>query len=183
MRMRMNISIPELLKSRIDAIEGVNWSAVAQQAFEAKLAAIAREKRKGNEMRIDIEAVASRLKTTGLPENRTQSRTAKIGHNAGTEWASETASLEQLERLPEASEFFEGVPSGLSRAEILFARITDVDFQDDDFDSAEFSKQAEDFYDQCLSKSSDSRLVNEEDFARGFLDAATAVYEAVKNKL
>ena len=38
MRQRMSISVPEDLRSKMDAVSGVNWSAIASEAFRRVLA-------------------------------------------------------------------------------------------------------------------------------------------------
>jgi len=35
----MSISIPDELKARMDVLDGINWSVVAQEAFAAKIVA------------------------------------------------------------------------------------------------------------------------------------------------
>src|SRR4051812_46380765 len=96
---RINVSISDDLKRRMDEVddggERVNWSALASQAFEAKLAEII-TKRGAKNMR-DVIARMRALKNTGGRGDGDQSR----GREAGTNWAKNTADPSQLERLDE----------------------------------------------------------------------------------
>jgi hypothetical protein len=184
MRMRVNISIPDDLKKRMDAHDGVNWSSVAQLAFEAKLASIARDKKKENEMSIDISAIASRLKATKLPENIEQSKAEIAGRRAGTAWASESAALAQIERLPNLTGVFAGEPMApFTRSDLLYGEIFEIDFEDDDFDHDELQKKSIAFFEDLIVKASDSRYIGDEDFSVGFFEAACDVYSAVRDKI
>jgi hypothetical protein len=92
---RSNISIPADLKARMDAIEEpVNWSAVASQAFEAKLAEIIT--RRGAKQ---MEDVITRLRASN---RKGESEAKAAGREAGLLWASDEAEAEELERLERA---------------------------------------------------------------------------------
>jgi len=91
---RTNISIPQELKARMDAVdEPVNWSAVACDAFRQKLAEII--KRKGAK---DVKDVIERLRAS---KQKSRSTTYTHGANLGEMWAKHHAETVQLERLEE----------------------------------------------------------------------------------
>jgi hypothetical protein len=88
----MNISIPDDLRSRMDAVDQpVNWSAVAADAFERKLAEII--SRRGAQ---DMQDVVNRLRAS-LKDHEGKEYTA--GHEAGEQWANSTAEASELKRL------------------------------------------------------------------------------------
>ena len=90
---RINVSISDELKSRMDEVEdeGVNWSALAAQAFEAKLAELV-TKRGARNMR-DVIARMRALKYKRGRGDRSR------GREAGIVWAKNAAEPDQLERL------------------------------------------------------------------------------------
>jgi hypothetical protein len=92
---RINVSISDDLKRRMDEVddESVNWSALASQAFEAKLAELI-TKRGAKTMR-DVIARMRALKGTGGIGDRSR------GREAGRNWAMNSADPRQLERLDE----------------------------------------------------------------------------------
>src|SRR5205809_1051596 len=91
---RTNISLPRDLKARMDAVtEPVNWSAVAAQAFEAKLAELNARKEGAT-----MEDVIARLKAADALDNKTE---FQAGLKNGESWAEKTARPRQLRRLEE----------------------------------------------------------------------------------
>jgi hypothetical protein len=94
---RTTISIPATLKARMDELcEGVNWSAVAAQAFEAKVAeAIAQKGAR------DMEDVISRLRAS---KAKSDEQVSQESQKAGRQWAMRWAEATWLERLVEARE-------------------------------------------------------------------------------
>jgi hypothetical protein len=92
---RINVSISDDLKRRMDEVEdeGVNWSALASQAFEAKLAELIT--RRGARNMRDVIARMRALKRGGGSGDRSR------GREAGTNWAKNSAHPSQLERLDE----------------------------------------------------------------------------------
>ena len=87
----MNIYIPDALKRRMDAVEGVNWSPLACRAFEIKLAELITKR--GAK---DMDDVVARLKA--LKAN-TDDELTKAGREHGRAWASNTADKPELELL------------------------------------------------------------------------------------
>src|SRR6266446_8123193 len=89
---RTTISVPAQLKVRMEQVrESVNWSAIACQAFENKLAEIAA--RKENKSMNDV---VERLKASLRSD---QGKSFNEGYEAGTNWAENTATAAELARL------------------------------------------------------------------------------------
>src|SRR5262245_15860587 len=89
---RTNISVPRKLKARMDAAaERVNWSAVAAEAFEAKLLEL--ESRKGVR---GMDEVIARLKAAAEFE---KNEAVQAGLDAGRGWAMRQATPKELKRL------------------------------------------------------------------------------------
>jgi hypothetical protein len=85
---RMSISVPDELKARMDAVDGVNWSALAQQVWE-RAACKPMEGGKMNDM-------VSRLKAQKAEYEESETTT---GHKEGRDWATQFADYEDLVRL------------------------------------------------------------------------------------
>ena len=85
---RMNISIPDQLKDKMDAIGSVNWSALAAEVFERQV----RKSRKVDAM--NIEQIYERLEAS---YEESEVAVGEEGHMAGVSWASETAEAMELE--------------------------------------------------------------------------------------
>ena len=83
----MNFSIPDDLKARMDTVDGVNWSALAREAFNRKLVQI--NARKDDPT---MEDVAARLRST-------RAQTAEKGKALGRAWATTDATEDELEAL------------------------------------------------------------------------------------
>jgi hypothetical protein len=86
---RMNISISDTLRERMDELENVNWSAVAQAAFELEI----KSKIKGYG---DMEMVIERLKAS---KQRIETEVKPLWIGYGAEFASNTAEFDELERI------------------------------------------------------------------------------------
>ena len=94
MTTRKTVYVGESLGERMAAIgDTVNWSRVAAEAFEKKLAEIAME-RKGRTM----EDVVQRLRASKLESESQEERRARA---AGQEWAKHHAEWPELERVAE----------------------------------------------------------------------------------
>ncbi len=85
---RMNISIPDQLKDKMDAIGSVNWSALAAEVFERQV----RKSRKVDAM--NIEQVYERLEAS---YEESEVAVQEEGYMAGVSWASKTAEAMELE--------------------------------------------------------------------------------------
>ena len=93
---RTNISVPRQLKARMDKVKvPVNWSAVAAQAFEAKVLELESTKEvKG------MDDVIARLKAADEQDNN---QDYLAGKAAGERWAKERARPKHLRRLANLS--------------------------------------------------------------------------------
>jgi hypothetical protein len=89
---RTTITVPVGLKARMDAVEEeVNWSAVAAQAFEQRLAQIIQQKGPTN-----VDDVVKRLRAS---KKRVANWQYQQGLKKGAEWARRQADVDELERL------------------------------------------------------------------------------------
>ena len=92
---RVNLSVPDELKARMDGFPSVNWSAVAQEAFRAAIT-IAELRNKGMNNEADTMA--------GLERLRAERRANTAWHHAfgeeqGRDWALKSATFPTLERV------------------------------------------------------------------------------------
>jgi len=96
---RTTISVPHDLKRRMDKVaEEVNWSALACQAFQDKLAGIAANKEKVMSQILSEEErkkVAERIRSSEAVEGRADYR---AGHAYGVSWAKDHGEAEQFRR-------------------------------------------------------------------------------------
>ena len=91
MAARINLSIPDELKERMDKLNGVNWSRVAQEAFETKSTIC---ELRGQNM--NQEAGLVRLRASR--GNHAQHDRAK-GVELGKDWALNQAEFEEVSRV------------------------------------------------------------------------------------
>src|SRR5262245_19653780 len=169
---RMTISVPRALKARMDAADGVNWSAVASQAFEAQLLELtSRMEVKG------MDEVIARMKAAQALDDREE---YQEGRKAGDRWAKQQARPKQLQRLEQAEarsqprSLFSGVPDAHGWPGVLWQIITGgvEEWDRDDIDG---------FWKEVLGD--DDWRLSEETFARGFFDGAMDVWDKVSSKL
>jgi hypothetical protein len=165
---RTNISISRELKARMDAVgERVNWSAVAAEAFEAKLLEL--ESRK--EVR-GMDDVIARLKAAAeLEENDA----VQDGVTAGRGWAMRQATPKELRRLEDQRD-------GDGWLRVRDARqpwITLVGIIQGNENLHAMSAQA--FWKAVLGET--SLKPSDLDFLRGFIDGALDVWDKVKDQL
>jgi hypothetical protein len=86
---RTTITVPADLKARMEAIEGlVNWSALACQAFEHKLAELIKQRGSKN-----MTDVVNRLRAS---KQKLENKQYQDGYAAGREWAKDTAEAQEL---------------------------------------------------------------------------------------
>lgn len=90
---RMNISVPEDLREEMATVSNVNWSAVACDAFRAKLTATVKES--------EMSDLVTRLKAQ---KSQNRDEAFQDGQKWGKEWATENATYEQLFRLTRSQE-------------------------------------------------------------------------------
>ena len=154
---RMNISVPDDVKSRMDAAEEpVNWSAVASRAFEIELGEIAKRKQEK-----DMSDVIARLRASKL-ENTDEEY--KTGQAYGRQWAEQAAEYAELKRLAVADE---------SRSRDNW-----------DWDGRSIVKAATDNeQDEVGYIWEDELPPDSEDYFNGFVDGAVEVFEEVADKI
>jgi hypothetical protein len=177
---RTNVSLLRELKVRMDAITvPVNWSAVAAQAFEAKLLEL--ESRREVE---DLDDVIARLKAAAMLE---VNKEYQAGLKAGRKWAKQTATPKELRRLSNYCAATEGDP--------FFARWWDVDAvcwdkpsEATDYfvsrvcpDRRDDRRATEQFW--WVALGDDALHVEDADFLHGFGDGAVEVWDQVRDKL
>jgi hypothetical protein len=165
---RTTITIPQKLKDQMDALEAqVNWSAVAAEAFQRKVA----EVRSGKERLTVKSQVIERLRKAGQADPQG----FEAGRAAGRKWAEEKALPRHLRALENALDFYVpdqdeespwGAPDNLARA---FEVISSVG------ESRTFWREA------IGPKGFELMLV--EDFARGFIAGAREVWDEVRGEL
>jgi hypothetical protein len=169
---RTSVSISDDLRRRMDAVasEGVNWSAVAVQAFESKLAEIV--KQRGAR---DMKEVVARLRAS---RTKTSDKLKAAGRAAGAKWAKNTAEAVDLERLATMVE------------DADWNRIIEAD-PNDAYGPGEhfvFALRPDDHGDRQAAAHFFCGLahdteVNDPYFIEGFVDGALEVWEAVQADL
>jgi hypothetical protein len=92
---RINLSLPDALKDQLDAEAGVNWSAVAQHAFEWELEQRSWMKMDGLQQNIE-RLRASKAKAAG--------EDFEAGKVSGRRWALESAEWRELHNLYDFAE-------------------------------------------------------------------------------
>jgi len=165
---RTTISVPATLKVRMDQLaERVNWSALACEAFEQKLAALITAKGAKT-----MEEVVLRLQAS---KQKQLSALFEVGYQAGAEWARQVAEYDHLERLATA---YAGSSSDWDRnfehaPRHWFAQLVAPAWE------------CEAFWEAALAVAdlSDEFDVADPDFVRGFASGALAIWHAVKGKL
>jgi hypothetical protein len=166
---RMNISVPPELKKQMDATkEPVNWSAIAAEAFRRNLQELALTREMPN-----MKDVLERLKKA-REEERTEE--SDEGKEVGISWARNVATEKQLWRLGENNNL---VPFGLRMPDafgwpgVLFVTIQGKTF--------EGRSSLNDFWENQIG--CESKRLFSEDFARGFVAGALAVWKAIQEQL
>ena len=169
---RMNISVPDDVKDRMDAVEEpVNWSAVASRAFSIELGEIAKRNQEK-----DMSAVIDRLRASKIEHMDVKEME---GFDAGQEWATQTAEFHELDRLADAKAknesiwddlFDTGNNSVWSAAELMHAYINGAE-QPDRQESAEFWEST------CDDTAPDN------EFVRGFCEGALEIYWSVADEI
>jgi hypothetical protein len=174
---RTTISIPPDLKARMDAVdEPVNWSAIACQAFEAKLAEIT--KRRGA---MDMKEVAMRLRVSKRKNEAVQ---YQEGFEVGRRWAMNQAEADELERLADLhlhaqtirewqTLFYEYRNDASSAAERLAKVILGEDGEPG-------RAEAREFWENVLGK---REAAVPSEFVRGFAEGALEVWDEVQGEL
>jgi hypothetical protein len=179
---RVNVSVPRDVKDSMDAAAGeVNWSAVATEAFRAKLLDLESRKR-GTTM----QAVTERLTAS---KKKHADQMYKDGFRAGEEWASNTAEAHELARLDDRgeseakssrdedwSEQLNGycLPFNRGIDSCLYAAITGKQFDRD-------NERA--FWQSAIGEDQWYDRISHHRFALGFVEGALSIWRKVVGKL
>lgn len=178
---RTTISLPAELRKRMKACgDGVNWSAIAAEAFAAEVARINTRKDDSK-----MDDVIERLRASQR-ESGTQS--FEEGREAGMEWAKRFAEAAELQRLWREWEIwsrercnrtdwmtFGGDQRGKPR-DTLVEITSPVEFKEDP------RRVVDEFWTYALSEEFASQS-EEAEFVHGFADGALDVWAEVADKL
>jgi hypothetical protein len=163
-----SISVPMELKKRMGKVkEDINWSAIACQAFQSKLAEIATQKEK-----LEMDDVIERLR---LSKQQHVSESHREGLAAGEEWARKYAGFTELEAL------------GKMYEERDFETYFEVDDSSADGPAERIADRINpniEFWDSAVGDNDEARAqIENPDFLRGFCDGARQVWLDVASKL
>lgn len=154
------VSLTKELRKRMDSVKGqVNWSEVARNAFESKLAEI--ERTKGTN--VDQELIDRLRKSKEEAENEDY----QTGWNDGQVWAKDYADFRDLQRV---ERFCESNDNDYSWVHIYYV-ISDVDNRVDAREPLEFWEQH-----TGIMEPSDGMV-------KGFIEGALEVWQKVKEHL
>jgi len=170
MSVRMNISVPDDLKVRMDSAPQTNWSAIASRAFADHLTAIAaRNRKRALNMQETIERLrASKSQHTAAEKSR--------GYDAGVLWAKDGAEAANLERLagsrdPVHDWYFGIGSSAYSSAEQFFFIIEPEEEGE--------RGAAQEFWELWAGEN----VPVDDDYVHGFAEGACDVWAEVADKL
>lgn len=174
---RVTVTVPKGIKARMDKVaENVNWSRIASDAFEAEVL------KQESQMEVKtMDDVVARLKAAGEAESNEM---RQHGYAVGAAWARAKATPKQLQNL--TRELMDGTGQGnvdhmielyqshLNKGAIfhLYVAITKKNHENVD------QEDAEHFFEKALGDEP-VELMNDHDFACGFVDGATDVWEKV----
>ena len=150
---KINLSIPDGMKQEMEEISGMNWSAVAAEAFQE---VIHRHNFNGENMNeVKERLLASKAKF--------EKEMTEAGETSGRDWAKEVAEYGQIALLEKVKDY----PGDL---DALFALIAD-----DPSDSYEKS----DFFETIFGDTweSDSSKHDNPQFCEGFVKGALALFK------
>ena len=160
---RMNISVPDELKARMDEITESNWSRVAQDAFEHHLL-----KRTSTMETTDIEGVATRLRAS---KQLGEKEDAELGQEAGHEWAMKTAEYHELQRVVLGSDFQYPYDKGMLATVVGMAALDQTKHDRDD-------SEIQDFWEEAVGTGTPTDVV-----VTGFHEGAVEVWNEVIDKV
>jgi hypothetical protein len=176
---RTTISVPREVKKRMDAAERVNWSAVATEAFEAKLLELESTMEVSN-----VEQAVARLKAAGKAEENEQ---RQEGKEEGRRWAMQDATPRQLRLLAEYD-----FPHDYSGWEDMLGVFANRNIGNDGIPTHLYRvllPREEDgwaevaaFWEGVLGEGGDERIADF-DFALGFVEGAVEFWRSVESKV
>jgi hypothetical protein len=183
MSYRTTISIPDDLKEQMDAIgDRVNWSAVAAQAFRAKVFEI--QARKGTKMK--KADIVKRMKAA----QEADTEDYDDGKQAGREWAASQATPKALRRLTAYMQKYDHEPMGHDWWDVGSPHWNAPWGAVDNITFAIRPKLKEDqdeqgirsFWEEVLGDET-AHYIQDSDFLHGFGDGAREVWEEVSDEL
>ena len=181
---RTTISIPDSLKARMDDCDGINWSGVAQDAFER---VIERETAKAQIIRgsSDMGAVVERLRKSRMDyEEKLHEQTRLKGVEAGANWARRHAEYAELDALATTAEL-EGEEHAAANIPVAIIPLSIAG--DDRVDAIAEARSLgfrEFWSDQIGLDDEDSIMaVSQPHFREGFVEGAVGVWEIVKDEI
>jgi N-methylhydantoinase B/oxoprolinase/acetone carboxylase alpha subunit len=154
---RINLSIPDDMKVRMDQSLEENWSAVAKEAFAHRLEI---NKLKGS----DMQAQAAGIERLRASKQKNTEREHAEGVNLGKKWAIEYAEYDQLRRVANLRERYR--TDGEMDSSLLTLAINDYD----QLSSGDIAEMMDEVLD--TQKPSDSMVV-------GFVEGAGEVFDCV----
>lgn len=169
---RVNVSVQRELKARMDSEKGaVNWSAVASQAFEAKLLELA--SKKGGET---MEDVIARMKAADeLDEHEDYHE----GVAAGEAWVKDVARPKQLRNLVNSlpnntCDVGNALSTYAINNGIAFQLFMDIEGKD--------GQECQAFWERVLGEGGWEKI-EEFNFAYGFVDGALKIWEQIEDRI
>jgi hypothetical protein len=152
----------------MDAVEEpVNWSAIASQAFENKLAEITKQRGAKN-----MTDVISRLRVS---KKNSENKQLKAGYAAGQEWAKRNAEAEQLERL---ESFYPSDQWNYGHYGVAQKVAIVILGNEDEEDDQKAARDIRSFWDQQIGEDEP-----EDDVIRGFAEGALSIWKDVKDQI
>ena len=181
---RMTISVPKELKAQMDGTTSVNWSAVASEAFRAKLLTLQSKKETTT-----MDEVAERLRAGDELDRNIDYRD---GWAAGERWARQEARPKQLRNLQQSMEEsaqdpgagFETVaghkPAGVGwhvYLGMLGRRGAVTSF----VEVREIAVAADAFWNSVIG--TDRNRIETASFGQGFVEGALSIWEQIKDQV
>jgi hypothetical protein len=171
---RTTISVPLDLKKRMDKVKDPpNWSAIASEAFETKLAEIASQKEKKTMDDVIQRLRGSRIKHAGDAYYN--------GILAGKTWAKEIASAGELSRLERAND---EQPAGWPEIKRTYSEedcTPGVRLYAFIYPSDRGLKGSDNFWSRITG--ADTSLASEPPFVEGFIEGALDIWALVKSRV
>lgn len=170
---RANLYVLDSLKKRMDkAKRYVNWSKVAQAAFEQKLGELAQQK--------EIKKMSDVIQRLRASKLESDSDVEKQGRNDGREWAMHTAKAVELERLDSAKanrlQDWDYAFDGETWPGMVFFRFLRAESEEFHHD------EPRDFW-AAASGDDHARLSDDAAYVAAFADGALQVWSEVSDQL